>query len=208
MATLLIQRDFMLGAAIYSLLQVNKDARLSLIESHNDYARLNIMTDTTGGDVGIYMKYTMEPRGPQNESSDEDDEGSLEEGFSTADGSSTDEGSLMEDEDVRAVWTINLRDSDKAKIVQMFSEKQHALVIFILGNKFKSGEVLILTKSEYAKIAHKKTISICLDKGAKKLIIAARKKEEVFRVSRNRLEKKLDDICCEKTSGRPCKKGG
>lgn len=159
------QRDFLLGAAIYSLLQVNKDARPSLIESKDDYARFNIMTNT-GREFGIYMKYTKSPV-PKAE----------------------------DDESDCTAWSINLSKTDKKRIETMYDEISHSFVVMVLGEDFKSGEILVLRRSEYNRIVHKSAIRVKrVGVKPKMLDIADRSRKNEFGIARNRLEKKIDEL--------------
>lgn len=54
------KKDFYIGAALYTLLQHNKDSKPSMIEKIQDSAFFTVTTNTCS-DVGVYIKYSGHP---------------------------------------------------------------------------------------------------------------------------------------------------
>ncbi|MEA4999030.1 MAG: hypothetical protein VB087_06535 [Candidatus Limiplasma sp.] len=150
------QRDFLIGAALYSLLQHNLDARPSMIENTEDASYLKVATNTTT-EFGLYIKVTKAPR--ENKT-----------------------------------WTLSLTESDKKRIDGMYSELPSSYVFFVLGEQYKSGEVLVLRRSEYEKIAHKSSITIkhSSETRAHEFHIMDGK-AVILKVKRNRIEQRLSN---------------
>lgn len=148
------QRDFMIGAALFALLQHNADAKPSLLETTDYSAYFKVATNTTD-DFGIYIKFAKSP---------------IREG----------------------TWAINLTATDKKRISDMYIELPTSYILIVLGEEYKTGDVMVLLKSEYEKIAHKASITV-------KLSSPVRPKEFhipdgagiALKVKRNRIEKRL-----------------
>lgn len=166
------QRDFMIGAALFALLQHNADAKPSLLETTDCSAYFKVTTNTTD-DFGIYIKFSKSP---------------VREG----------------------TWQINLTATDKKRISDMYIELPTSYILIVLGEEYKTGDVMVLQKSEYEKIAHKSSFTV-------KFSSPVRPKEfhipvgagTALKIKRNRIEKRLvglaespDDCECELGIGR------
>lgn len=151
------QRDFMIGAALFALLQHNEDAKPSLLENTEYSAYFKVATNTTS-DFGIYIKFTKAP---------------------------SREGT----------WVVPLSLRDKQRISAMYAELPTSYILLILGEEYKTGEVVILLKSEYEKVSHKTSITVKLSSsGRPKEFHIADGSEIAFKVKRNRIEKRLNEI--------------
>ena len=77
----------------------------------------------------------------------------------------------------------------------MYAELPTSYILLILGEEYKTGEVVILLKSEYEKVSHKTSITVKLSSsGRPKEFHIADGSEIAFKVKRNRIEKRLNEI--------------
>lgn len=94
------------------------------------------------------------------------------------------------------VWRFPLTDADKQRISKCIDSGLNTYLILICGCKdLCSGEIAVLTQSEYEKVAHKTNIGIKLQgKSPKKYLVIDRKSDRSFAVPRNRFDGKITDI--------------
>ena len=160
------QRDFYFGAALSLLFRYNNDSRPSLIESIDNTTQVMRMQTDTSKEFYVYMKYTTSCKYTKKENLNS--------------------------------WSFQISEKDKTAIKEIKDSGFPLYLFFICGmdEEMKTGEIAIITGSEYDKISHKNSLTInTLGLKPRNFDIHYGKAHmDTFPVERNRIENKLTDL--------------